>query len=222
MRLCAIVPMKSLANIKLRLSEVLEPSQRRELSLEMLADVTDAVRASKHIDHALLVSADNEALRFGKALGLTPVKEGKELGVNAAVSFAERDYASESSTSSVVIPADLPLISPEDLDVVADLGKGKRCVVISPSRRLDGTNLLLRNPINVMETSYENDSFNNHLRNAIQSNCRVKLYVSPSAQLDIDLPDDLQEFLRMPSRTRSQQYLRRLQAQGMIRLPEAK
>ena len=221
MRLCAIVPMKSLANIKLRLSEVLEPSQRRELSLKMLADVSQAVRASRHIDQALLVSADNEALRFGKALGLTPLKERKELGVNAAVSLAERHCASESFTSSLVIPADLPLISSKDLDFVADLGKENGCIVLSPSRRLDGTNLLLRNPGNAMETSYENDSFNNHLKNAIQSNYRVKLYVSPSAQLDIDLPDDLQEFLRMPSRTRSQQYLRRLQVQGMIRLPRA-
>ena len=184
MTVCAIVPMKSLVNIKQRLSGVLNQSQRQAFSIKMLADVAHAIRLCGKIEETFLVSVDDEVLRMSKVFGLTPIKEKTEGGVNAAVSFVEQYCVRKSFTSSMVVPTDLPLITPEDLSSMANLGRTKRCVVISPSRRLDGTNLLFRNPPDAIQTSYEHDSFNSHWRIALESNCRVKVYSSPSAGLD--------------------------------------
>lgn len=195
MRVAAIIPVKSLDNAKLRLSSLLTQGQRREFTVHMLHDVIKAVIECGEVDRCIVVSPDDEALAFAKSLGADVLKEKCEKGVDAAVHKANSHALNLGMRCTVVFPADLPLITPSDIEEIVKAGRQDESVVITPSVRLDGTNALLRRPPQIMRTFYEQDSFNSHLQEATRKGLRVKVILSRRVMLDIDTRDDLFEFL---------------------------
>jgi len=79
-----IVPLKK-ANPKSRLSGILSLGERRELARVMLQDVVKPLESAGFLNQTYLVSPDEESLRFASQLGVRPVREASEEGVNAAV-----------------------------------------------------------------------------------------------------------------------------------------
>ena len=66
-----------------------------------------------------------------------------------------------------------------------------RCVLVVPSRTFDGTNALLRMPVDVMETHYDEDSYKIHLNTAEKKNATSALILIPRIMLDVDDQADL-------------------------------
>jgi 2-phospho-L-lactate guanylyltransferase len=66
-----------------------------------------------------------------------------------------------------------------------------RCLVVCPSIRYDGSNALLRKPSRLLKTSYDEDSFNAHIRTATKFGIPIKVFLSKRIMLDLDTAEDI-------------------------------
>jgi len=191
LKIYVVIPVKSLKNVKRRLSTILSREARHRLTFKMLLDVLHTVKQVKNIWEILVVSSDKKILNFAKDLGVETLQEEKDSGVNSAVNYALNHLQYDENSALLILPSDIPLITPRDVNVAINLGLEKQSITISPSLRFDGTNLLLLNPPKVIPTFYEDDSFHKHVAEAFKRNVKVKLYVSWRIMLDVDEPEDL-------------------------------
>jgi 2-phospho-L-lactate guanylyltransferase len=63
---------------------------------------------------------------------------------------------------------------------------------VVPSRKFDGTNALLRSPIDVMETHYDEDSYKIHLTTAKSRNIPTTFALVSRIMWDVDDSGDLE------------------------------
>jgi 2-phospho-L-lactate guanylyltransferase len=115
------------------------------------------------------------------------------VGVNSAVELGMQ--ASEAERW-MVIPADIPLISADEIRRALSFDINNAEVVIAPSRAFDGTNLLLFPSRSRLPLSYDTNSFWNHLERASAGGMSVAVYTGMGVVLDIDTIDDLRELAR--------------------------
>ncbi|MEM2113173.1 MAG: 2-phospho-L-lactate guanylyltransferase [Candidatus Nitrosocaldus sp.] len=209
LRLCAIIPVKSLARGKSRLATLLSMEERINLSIAMLRDVLGCLCSSPYIDSVIIVSSDSIIKGIAKEFNTVLVEDAYEQGVNSAVALA--DHVASRYDASVVLPHDIPLINAFDVSMLyASMLKHVRCVVITPSSRLDGTNILLRRPPNVIKTHYDEDSYILHVREALTSDARVKILLSKRLMFDIDELDDLYELLTSNHECNTKRYISKI------------
>lgn len=209
MTLYAIIPVKKLDTGKLRLSTVLDREGRRELSLCMLRDVLKVAASAEDVDEVVVVSPDQEALNLAEETGFTPLKEEEQRGVNMAVKDANAFSLSRGASSTLVLPADIPLIQPRDIQEIVEASKPEASVVITPAIRMDGTNALLRRPPEVIQTSYDKESYRTHIRYASEKNIHLAVIRSKTVMLDLDIPKDIKEFMSTESDTETYRFLSR-------------
>jgi len=174
----------------------------------MLFDVLTAVRRTRRFTEIVLVTRDINGARLGTTKGARVLSEGRSRGLNRAVrkgiTLAEREGADQ----VLMIPADVPLAKPTDLERILRAGRQKE-VVIVPSYDEGGTNALLLSPPAILPVAYGRDSFKRHCRVARNRNLRVRVLRLPSLQLDIDTPSDLRRFRLASGNTKSQTLLRK-------------
>ena len=108
------------------------------------------------------------------------------------------DYCSTAGAdATIVVPEDLPLLSARDINELCAMAeKEPRCVVICPSARYDGTNILLRKPPAAITTYYDNDSYNRHSQAARQAGILLRVARMDRLMFDIDTPSDVARLLR--------------------------
>ena len=82
----------------------------------MLEEILQVVTDTKSINDIILVSKDEAAFDIGKKFNCIEIIDGEESGVNNAVSLANEFLTEHDYDCSVVLPQDIPLISPHDLD----------------------------------------------------------------------------------------------------------
>jgi 2-phospho-L-lactate/phosphoenolpyruvate guanylyltransferase len=191
MKTFAIVPVKRFENAKIRLSSMLDIDDRIRLSSLMLDYTLQVLASVPSLTQVVVVSGDNRAEEMAAKHGANFLLEEKDSGVNSAVAVADSYCMKEDADATLVIPHDLPLLDPDDISRASDLAKNEsRCIVICPSLRYDGTNMLLRKPPSVMGTFYDSDSYNMHVKSAIKLSVPVKLFFSKTVMYDIDTPED--------------------------------
>ncbi len=204
----AIIPVKRLENIKSRLAPILDAESRRRFSLNMLMDVIKAVKSSRQICEVFVVTPDPQIQELSQTLEAETVKEECEMGVNAAVARAAEYAMARGATAVLVLPSDIPLLTTEDLDRIILMAAEAPSMVITPSLRFDGTNALLLRPPNAIATCYEDDSYDTHLQRATEKRLKVAVYLSRRVMLDIDTPEDFEEFLKIGGDTPTYSFLR--------------
>jgi 2-phospho-L-lactate guanylyltransferase len=92
----------------------------------------------------------------------------------------------------LILPADLPLISQEDVLTLIEKAGEPPVVVIAPDRHGKGTNALLISPSGLIEYDFGDNSFQRHCERARQTGARLEIVDLPSLGLDLDLPEDLE------------------------------
>lgn len=185
-----IIPVKRLRDSKKRLSSVLSKSERSKLVKAMFFDVLKAIKNANCIDEILVVTPDNELIELAKIAGISYLKENRNNGVNAAVFKGNKYFMQKNINTTLVIPADIPLIDKVCVEEIVNLSK-KYQIVITPSLKGDGTNILARNPPNILETFYDEDSFHQHLVKIKENKLQFTVFRKFSLMLDIDSPEDL-------------------------------
>jgi len=197
----AIIPVKNLDEAKSRLSSLLSAKERREFCLEMLRDVLTAVKTTRCIKWTVVVSMDATVFQTAKSFDVVPLKES-EPGLNQAVSEGVSWCVRNGAKSVLILPADIPLVTPGDLDRIFSLGK-VASMVISPSRSKDGTNALLLTPPNVLPTFYGKHSFRRYLEEATKRAISLRIIKLPRIALDIDTIEDLTDFVNLNTKETS-------------------
>jgi 2-phospho-L-lactate/phosphoenolpyruvate guanylyltransferase len=197
MQTYAIVPVKRFENAKTRLSSMLDIDDRIRLSSLMLEDTLQILSVAASLTQVIIVSADKRAEAIATKYGANFLREEKEKGVNSAVALADIYCMKQTADATMVIPQDLPLLDAIDISKACELAENEsRCIVICPSLRYDGTNMLLRKPPSVIATFYDTDSYNMHVKAAIKIGVPVKRFFSKTIMNDVDSPEDALQLIK--------------------------
>jgi 2-phospho-L-lactate guanylyltransferase len=203
------VPVKRLKNAKSRLASILDEEQRARLSLTMLEDVLDSLILT-NIKKIFVVCSDKKVKEIALSYSAEVVGEPEKVmnsRVNAAFAKVQEVCNKDNVGSILYIPADVPLIVPNDVNFILSMAKERRCVVIAPSREADGTNALLLKPCNVIKTWFDMNSFENHVKEAKKGKIALHFFLSKSISLDIDTIEDLRLFMSKESDTKTYRLL---------------
>jgi 2-phospho-L-lactate guanylyltransferase len=192
--------MKSLAEAKMRLADVLDGRERRELALAMLVDVIGALNESGCFDVISVISDDSEVFWHARELGAKPIAEPRTLsGLNESLTFGQRYLARRVAVSELVImPADTPLMRAEDVGAILNaLGEtGDRCVLVRA--RDNGTNALALRPPEAIAMHYGRNSADAHRTAAEAAGLDVVEMDLPRVAFDVDAPEDVREMATLP------------------------
>ena len=192
MTLWAIVPVKPLRRGKSRLSGVLSENERTILNHNMLVSTLKILSSVGRIDNILVVSRDPAALTLAREYGARTVLEDGNPELNTALSRAALVAKTYRVNEILILPADLPLLTKEELENILSHSGTPPEVLICPDRRNDGTNLLYTNPEGLINFRYGSGSFKKHLELAQKSGARIEVIESTSLGLDLDTPEDLE------------------------------
>ena len=191
MKVAAVVPVKNFDKSKSRLSPLLNSNQRIAMSQVMMKHTLSILSKITFISPIIVVSCDNRVRKIADTFGADFVYE-QETGVNAAVRTADLFCLEKDIHSNMVIPIDLCMLNPDDIKLIYNHSmKFPKSIALCPSSRLDGTNFLFRTPLPLFETSYENNSYYNHLSSAMRSNAHLTIINSDRLERDIDTVQDI-------------------------------
>jgi 2-phospho-L-lactate guanylyltransferase len=91
----------------------------------------------------------------------------------------------------LVVPADLPLLTAEDVQALLDCLNGDPLVALAPDRQDQGTNALLIAPPGGIPFRFGPASFVQHCRLALEAGARLEIVRRATLALDLDVPEDL-------------------------------
>jgi 2-phospho-L-lactate guanylyltransferase len=214
-----LIPVKNLANAKQRLAAVLDQPTRTELAHAMLVDVVLAVSGCKV--EVALVTSDPFALHVAAHRGLEIIRDASNRSETDAIEMATRVCQERGIESTLVIPADIPLIEAADIQMIYEHAPARGSVLVAAADKR-GTNAVLRRPAALFPLRFGNDSFVPHHAAAKATNNPCIVLSLPRIALDVDGPEDLRELARAPGERRSQMFARKLgfgQAEALKNAP---
>ncbi|HWR17561.1 MAG TPA: 2-phospho-L-lactate guanylyltransferase [Terriglobales bacterium] len=201
-----LVPVKDLQNAKQRLSPCLAPEQRTSLARSMVEDVFDALAPFAADPGVAVVSGDPWASQQAKARKFTIIIDDLQAGETEAIAMATSFCLNMGSDFTLVFPADIPLITSDEVSNLLTLKPMRGCV-IAPAHDQRGTNGILRRPADLIPLKFGNDSFLPHLAAARATGHEVIVRDFPGIGLDIDRPEDVSLLMTKPVRSRAQRLL---------------
>ncbi|MCL4561145.1 MAG: 2-phospho-L-lactate guanylyltransferase [Chloroflexi bacterium] len=197
MSLWAIIPVKPLRRGKSRLAGVLSEEERTLLNYSMLGHTLKTLTAVQEIDNILVISRDPAALALAREYGAKTLLEDGSPHLNTALRRATAVAQAYSAEGILILPADLPLLTADDVRNLIAKSDKPPLIVISPDRRGDGTNALLVMPAGALDYAFGPGSFRRHCDRAAKFGLRVVVNENPSIGLDLDLPEDLELLRKM-------------------------
>ena len=198
----AVVPLKNLKLAKSRLSNILAEGERQELVLAMFDDVLVSLRESPFIEKIFLV-ADKY---FNPIADVQMITEIKNRGYDEAIIEALKDSRVNQAQAMLILPADLPLVSRDELDtLIRDQEDGS--IRIAGARDQDGTNALVMKPPSLLSTSFGVGSFERHKKFAKALSVKIEEVNLPGLSFDVDTEKDLIDFVQTKSDTRTYRFL---------------
>ena len=197
-----LVPVKALTWGKSRLSSLLSESARQAVSQAMLADVLTSLRQASTVDRIVAVSSEPSLLEFARQLGACTIDEEYPRGINGAVEVGTEFCVRQGATALLVLLADLPLVTAEDVDFLFQQTSGNPEVILVPCKEGEGTNALLRVPPLIMAPCFGGGpSLARHLVMARCEGIPCRVVEVPRIAFDLDSAADLQRFAAQPTRT---------------------
>jgi 2-phospho-L-lactate guanylyltransferase len=190
------MPVKPLRQAKSRLARTLKPPNRAALVRAIFSRTLDVIAQVDRIAGTIVVSRDLTILELARQRSNIITLAETESGLNPAITqgaqwVCAQGAGAHDDQAMIIVPVDLPLITPADLDALIDLATEPRCLVIAPDRHDDGTNLMLVRPPDAVQFAYGAASFNAHRAQAAERGLATHIYRSRTSGLDLDVPDDL-------------------------------
>ena len=189
MKIAAIIPVKTFSKAKTRLD--LSPQQVEDLCKVMLEEILHTISISPQIEKIIMVTKEKKAIEIGKKFKAIIIVDEKEKSVNSAVALADKYLLENNFHASIVFPQDIPFIKTQDIDFMLNYKTHPNFAIIIPSRRFDGTNALVRMPIDLMETHYDEDSYKIHMNTTKDHTLNVAMVFVKRIMWDIDNIEDL-------------------------------
>ena len=189
----AIVPVKVPGKSKMRLSRRLNEVERTSLTISMLINVLTALRRAKSVASLTVVCADRRLRLLVEECGASFLWEGHPRGLNRALNFALRRIPSGSPI--LIIHADLPFLTPEDVDNLIMRAQGYPLAFV-PSKDRTGTNALLMQSPNLIKLAFGKGSFGKHIMQSKKAKIRHESFRIYGVAFDVDEEEDLDELIR--------------------------
>jgi 2-phospho-L-lactate guanylyltransferase len=210
-----LVPVKNLADAKQRLSPVLNPERRFALAQAMCEDVLQALAGWQSRPPVVVVTNDSFARDLAVRFCFEVVADDNS-GETNAIEMATSVYRKRGVTSTLVVPADIPLIDASELQKIADSAPPGGTLLV-PDVAGRGTNAAWRAPGDLFPLRFGNDSFLPHLAAAKATGLPCVVLELPGIARDVDRPEDLEELAYARGDRRSQKLVRSWKLSNRIR-----
>lgn len=202
MKIAALIPVKRIKLSKTRLE--LTRNQKIVLTELMLKFTILNLKKCKSISAIVTISEDERVEKISKYYE-TKFIFSKEKGVNFAIEVGDNYCKENMVESNIIVPIDLVFLNPYEIELLISMARKKqRCAIIVPSIRMDGTNLLLRRPFNLFRTSYDNNSYFNHIQSSKKARALTVIIKSINLSEDLDTMDDYNRIITRPINKLSQ------------------
>jgi 2-phospho-L-lactate guanylyltransferase len=121
------------------------------------------------------------------------LQEDSGSDINIALMRATTIAQMYKAHSLLVLAADLPLVSTEDVETFINISMQQPEFVIAPDRRNRGTNAIFLNPLTTdYKFQFGGNSFDKHLSEAQRLNYKIAISDLRSLKIDIDSPEDFE------------------------------
>lgn len=213
-----LIPVKNLSGAKQRLAAALDQPSRTELAQAMLQDVLTALHGWNARPPVGLVTSDPYAVALARQYDFEVIPDPDNPGETGAIEMATRVCIERGIDSTLVIPADIPLIEAWELEEILKHAPAQGSVLV-PAADGRGTNAAFRRPADLFPLRFGNDSFKPHHAAAQASGKPCVVLNLPGIAVDVDNPEDLQRVLALPGETRTQRLAREYARVGGALLP---
>ena len=203
-----LVPIKNTASAKQRLASVLEQSERTQLAQAMLHDVLATLRDWENRPTVGIVTSDPYATELAAGYGFEVIPDPDNPGETGAIEMATHWCVERGEDSTLVIPADIPLIQPWELEEIFKHSPAEGTVLV-PAGDGRGTNAVFRRPADLFPLRFGNDSFKPHHAAAHVTGKPCVVLNLPGIAVDVDNSFDLQQLMSLPGDTRAQRLARK-------------
>jgi 2-phospho-L-lactate guanylyltransferase len=202
----ALVPVKAPAASKTRLSSILQPKECASLSRAMFMDVFATLAATSRVSHIVVLTDDDEVAMLAEQLGHTVVRDECDGELCAGLNTAARYIADQGANTMLVVPGDMPTITPQDIEQLLERHQGG--LSLCPAIRDGGTNALVCSPPDAMPFQFGKDSAKKHLAAATDRGLTATRLPLQAFFRDIDIPDDLNWLSNQQSQSNTLRFLR--------------
>ena len=202
-----LIPFKSLITAKQRLAPALNAQQRSQFAEAMLLDVMNAAAGIMSRIAVALVTGDQRAQALAREFGFIIINDERNESETAAIEMATDWSEQQGYDTTIVIPADIPLITANELHRVLQSAPLEGAVFV-PAYDRRGSNCILRRPASLIPLRFGNDSFLPHCEAMKRTGKELVIFESPGIGLDVDNPDELDLLIRRSGATRAQVLLR--------------
>jgi 2-phospho-L-lactate guanylyltransferase len=203
-----LVPVKNLAAAKQRLSCILSPEQRLALAQAMCEDVLETLARWQSRPPVAVVTSDSFARDLAARFQFEVVADDNS-GETSAIEMATAFCRERGAGSTLVVPADIPLIDSSELQKIVDSAPHHQGgAVLVPDAAGRGTNAAWRSPSDLFPLRFGNDSFLPHLSAAKATGLPCVVLELPGIARDVDRPEDLRELAAASGDRRSQKLVR--------------
>ena len=206
----AVIPVKQISQAKQRLSKILSSEERRDFFSAMLEDDLSMMVKIDFFEKIILATNCPHAISIAGRHGITHFETGLDDRLNQAAGETVNHLLENGISDMFLIPADIPLITEEEIKSAIKAHPSAPSLTIIPSRDKLGSNCLLLSPPSRMPLKFGPDSYFRHLEIAKSNGLKINPMELPGFGLDIDEPKDLFELLKAEGNTLSQKYLLQL------------
>lgn len=211
-----LIPIKDTASAKQRLSSLLDQTSRTKLAQAMLWDVLTTLhrwRPAEHHARVAIVTNDTYATHVAREYSFEIIPDPDNPGETAAIEMATKVCLERGAASTLVMPADIPLIEPWELDEILSHAPEEGSLLV-PADDRRGTNAAFRRPANLFPLRFGNDSFMPHHAAAQATGKPCVILNLPGIAVDVDNPEDLRQLISLPGATRAQELARQFANSG--------
>jgi 2-phospho-L-lactate/phosphoenolpyruvate guanylyltransferase len=216
-----LIPVKDFHKAKSRLSALLSDPQRAELARAMFEDVAESVNKSPAVVAGtevtvVLLSSCRQAIEHATAIGWEILHEESQTSESASVDQASALLDRRGYRGVLRLPADIPLVSADDVEELLKMSVHGSQNLIVPSHEGTGTNALLRCPPALFPSRFGPNSLALHLEEARNAGASIHIAHFPRIALDVDAPADLALVLKQDQDIRTVRLLKNWKIQERI------
>ncbi len=202
MSVWAVIPVKSFAHAKSRLTHLSE-SSRRALARSLFVHVIECARACTSIAGILVLTNGDDVHQAAHTHGADVLRDTADADADTdatrpghlgrVVDTGLTNLEARGVTSALVLMSDLPHLSTDDIDHLVEHAHA-HALVIAPDHHEQGTNALALPLHRGLRTCFGRpDSLARHRALATSSGLDAYMYRTRSVALDIDWPADMAE-----------------------------
>jgi 2-phospho-L-lactate guanylyltransferase len=144
---------------------------------------------------------------MAEEFGFLVIEDARNESETAAIEMATAWCEQRSYDTTIVVPADIPLITSDELQRVLDAAPEEGAVFV-PAYDRHGSNCILRRPASIIPLRFGNDSFLPHCAAMKRTGKDLIILELAGMGLDIDNPHELELLVQREGETNAQRLLR--------------